>query len=151
MGLKLFPRNEQCPCGSGEKYKRCCFQKGFTYRVDDETGEVVRAVPLNHEAQTELKAAMAVQRDKFIAKFGREPGPDDPIFFDVDEDKVREDTPDAMRAAGIPPALIYAYEKTGLIVTQENRSLIPDVELHEFDAKLREYHDFGLGETSKLD
>jgi hypothetical protein len=52
---------------------------------------------------------------------GREPGPDDPIFFDVDEDKVREDTADAMRAAGISPALIYAYEETGLIVTQENR------------------------------
>ena len=150
MGLKLFPRNEQCPCGSGEKYKRCCFTKGFTYRVDDETGEVVRAVPVNHEALTELEAAMAVQRDKFIAKFGREPGPDDDLFFDLDEDKLREDTAEAMRAAGIPPALIYAYEETGLIVTQENRSLIPDVELREFDAKVREYHDLGIGEPSKL-
>jgi hypothetical protein len=151
MGLKLFPRNEQCPCGSGEKYKRCCFQKGFTYPVDDKTGEVVRAVPLNHEAQTKLKAAMELQRQKFVAKFGREPGPDDPIFFDVDEDQVREDTADAMRAAGIAPALIYAYEETGLIVTQENRSLIPDIELRQFDAKVREYHDLGIGETSKLD
>src|SRR5689334_11910537 len=75
MGRKPFPRNERCPCGSGDKYKRCCFQKGFTYQVDDETGEVIRAVPLNREARTELDNALAVQREKFIAKFGREPVP----------------------------------------------------------------------------
>src|SRR5258706_9101896 len=128
MGTKPFPRNERCPCGSGEKYKRCCFQKGFAYQLDDETGDVIRAVPLNHEARTELKAAMAVQRDKFIARFGREPGPDDPIFFDLDEDQLREDTADAMRAAGISPALTYAYEQTGLIVTQQNPTWIPDLD-----------------------
>jgi hypothetical protein len=33
------------------------------------------------------------------------------------------------------------YEETGLIVTQENRRLIPDVELRVFDAKVREYND----------
>ena len=41
-------------------------------------------------------------------------------------------------------------DPSGLIVTQENRSLIPDVELREFDAKVREYHDLGIGEPSKL-
>ena len=151
MGRKPFPRNECCPCGSGEKYKRCCFTKGFHYYVDDETGEVLRSVPLKAEARDELHKALAAQRDKFIAKFGREPGSDDPIFFDLDEDKLRDDTANAMRAAGIPPALIYAYEETGLIVTQENRSLIPDVELREFDAKVREYHDLFVNENVKLD
>jgi len=123
MGRKPLPRDERWPCGSGEKYKRCRFLKGITYQVDDETGEVVRSVPLNAEARNELERAVAVQREKFIAKFGREPGPDDPSFFDLGEDTLREDTADAMRAAGIAPALIYAYEETGLIGTQENRSL----------------------------
>jgi len=36
---------------------------------------------------------------------------------------LREDTANAMRAAGIRPALIYAYVETGLIVTQENPRL----------------------------
>jgi hypothetical protein len=93
------------------------------------------------EARTELENAVAAQREKLIAKFGHEPGPDDPIFFDLDGDQVRADTADAMRAAGIAPALIYAYEETGLIVTQENRRLIPDVELREFDDKVREYYE----------
>lgn len=56
-----------------------------------------------------------------------------------------------MRAAGISPALIYAYEETGLIVTQENRRLIPDVELREFDAKVREYHDLFPNENPEPD
>ena len=149
MGRKPFPRNERCPCGSGDKYKRCCFVKSFHYYVNDETGEVLRSVPLNSEARGELDLALAAQREKFIAKFGREPGPDDPIFFDLDEDKLRDDTANAMRAAGIRPALIYAYEETGLIVTQENRRLIPDLELREFDAKVREYYDLNPEEDPK--
>jgi hypothetical protein len=141
MGRSPFPRNERCPCGSGDKYKRCCFLKGFHYHLDDETGEVLRSVPLKAEARDELDKAVAAQREKFIAKFGREPGPDDPIFFDLDEDKLRDDTANAMRAAGIRPAMIYAYEETGLIVTQENRRLIPENDLREFDTKVREYCD----------
>ena len=151
MGRKPFPRNERCPCGSGDKYKRCCFLKGFHFYMDEETGEVLRSVPLNREARGELDKALVVQREKFIAKFGREPGPDDPVFFDLDEDKLRDDTANAMRAAGIRPALIYAYEETGLIVTQENRQLIPETDLREFDDKVREYYDLNPGDDPKLD
>jgi hypothetical protein len=150
MGRKPFPRNERCPCGSGDKYKRCCFTKGFHFYLDEETGEVLRSVPLNQEARGELETAMAAQREKFIAKFGREPGADDPIFFDLDEDKLRADTANAMRAAGIRPALIYAYEETGLIVTQENRRMIPENDLREFDAKVREFYDLHPDEDPKV-
>ena len=66
--------NERCPCGSGNQYERCCSRKSLRYEADDDAGEVVRAVALNHEARAELEAAMAVQRETFIAKFGREPG-----------------------------------------------------------------------------
>jgi hypothetical protein len=151
MGRKPFPRNERCPCGSEDKYARCCFTKGFHFHVDEETGEVLRSVPLNAEARAELDQALTVQREKFTAKFGREPGPNDPIFFDMDEDAIRESTAHAMRKAGISPALIYAYEETGLIVTQENRRLIPENDLREFDAKVREYYDLHPSEDPKLD
>jgi len=150
MGRKPFPRNESCPCGSGDKYKRCCFLKGFHFYVDEDTGEVLRSVPVGGEARAELDEVFAAQREKFIAKFGREPVPDDPVFFDLDEDKLRDDTANAMRAAGIRPALIYAYEETGLIVTEENRRLIPDIELREFEAKVREYYDLHPEEDPKV-
>ncbi|HTR54202.1 MAG TPA: ATP-binding protein [Kofleriaceae bacterium] len=77
---------------------------------------MLRSVPLNREARTELDPLLAAQREKFISKFGREPGPDDPVFFDLDEDKLRDDTAEAMRASGIRPALIYAYEETGFVI-----------------------------------
>ncbi len=151
MGQSPFPRNERCPCGSGDQYQRCCFLKGFHFYVDDETGDVLRSVPMDRETRGDVEKLLATQCEKFIAAHGREPGPDDPIFFDVDEDKLRADTAHAMREAGIPAALIYAYEETGLIVTQENRSLIPDVELREYDAKVREYYDLFPDRAPNLD
>jgi hypothetical protein len=120
MGRKPFPRNERCPCGSGDKYKRCCSTKGFHYYIDEASGEVLRAVPVNSELRSVLEPALAKQREKFISKFGREPGPDDRIFFDLDEDALRESTVQAMRAAGIRPALIYAMARPRSFVVSGN-------------------------------
>ncbi len=75
MDRTPFPKYEPCPCGSGAKYKFCCFTKGFHFYVDEGSGEVLRSVPLNGEARSVLDPALAQQREKFIAKFGREPGP----------------------------------------------------------------------------
>jgi hypothetical protein len=44
-----------------------------------------------------------------------------------------------MRAAGLDPALIYAFGKTGLLVTKQNQHLIPDEDLAERDAAIEEY------------
>jgi hypothetical protein len=56
-----------------------------------------------------------------------------------------------MRVAGVSPALIYAYKETGLIVTHANRRLIPENDLREFDAKVREYYDLHPAEDPNLD
>ncbi len=58
----------------------------------------------------ELREILSKGRARFIAKFGREPGPSDPVFFDPDKDvptpldanKVRADLVRAMRRAGVP-------------------------------------------------
>jgi hypothetical protein len=46
-----------------------------------------------------------------------------------------------MRKAGISPQLIYAYEKTGLMFTEENRHLIPQGDLDAYEAAIDEYLD----------
>ena len=69
----------------------------------------------------------------FIEKFGCEPGPDAPVFFDPDADEPREldlesyekDLAEAMAAADIDPRLIYASRKTGLLITEENLDKLP--------------------------
>lgn len=151
MGTKPFPRNERCPCGSGDKYKRCCFTKSFHYYVDEATGEVYRSVPLKSEDKAELDKAFASQREKFFAKFGREMGPDDPVFFDLDEDALRKNTVEAMRAAGIKPALIYAHERTGLIVTTENRQFMSAADLDEWEDAVAEYYELHPDDDPRVD
>jgi hypothetical protein len=44
-----------------------------------------------------------------------------------------------MRAAGLDPAFIYAFEKTGLLVSEQNQHLIQDEDLAEWDAAIEEY------------
>lgn len=98
-------------------------------------------------ATKEVRQILERQRERFREKFGREPGPDDPIFFDPDEAEPRPfefDPTDtaivkAMEAAGIDPALIYAYRRTGLLVSQGNLHLLSDKDLAEWQAALEEY------------
>ena len=90
---------------------------------------------LEREVSREYLEAL---RQDFRERFGRDPGPDDPVFFDPTAEEPRTLDEDgealftamsemAMRRAGIDPSLIYASHKTGLIVTEWNRDqLSPD-------------------------
>jgi site-specific recombinase XerD len=49
-----------------------------------------KRIPLNKDAQE----AMKMQLQAFREKFGREPGPDDPVFFDPDQDAPTPLTPE---------------------------------------------------------
>ena len=97
-----------------------------------------REIPLTPDAHE----ALLRQRKAFVEKFGREPGPDDPVFFDPDADTPQpldlegyeKDLADAMAAAGIDPHLIYASRKTGLLVTEENLDKLPEEALEEWNA-----------------
>ena len=35
MARKKLSRNSPCPCGTGKKYKHCCYRKGFDWEEDD--------------------------------------------------------------------------------------------------------------------
>lgn len=136
---KKLSRNASCPCGSGRKYKACCYDKAFHYLVEAD-GSVVRSVPLNDEVATMLKE----QDARFIAKHGRPPGPEDPVFDPADmpdEKTFTNEVTDAMTKAGIDPAFIYAFQKTGLLLTEENRHLVPARDVEEFEAALAEYEE----------
>ena len=80
------------------------------------------------------------QVELFKKKFGREPHPDEPLFFDSNADTVRrmgedefligflEESVEAHIKAGLRPELIYAHLKTGgLLATTENwDKLLPE-------------------------
>jgi hypothetical protein len=46
MARKRLSRNAPCPCGSGKKYKHCCYGKGFDYEEDDH-GAIFKSIPMS--------------------------------------------------------------------------------------------------------
>jgi membrane peptidoglycan carboxypeptidase len=101
----------------------------------------------------ESREAIEKQIAAFRKKFGREPGPNDPIFFDPDadtpqpypEEKFRREWNDVMdeavRTGGIRPELAYAAKKTGFIVTESNKKKLTRQQLREWDDAVQEYLD----------
>lgn len=61
---------------------------GKTRWGKDEHG-TYREVPMTPE----LRAVVVRQRERFREKFGRDPGPHDPVFFDPDADEPKEMQP----------------------------------------------------------
>jgi hypothetical protein len=135
MSHKKLSRNAPCPCGSGKKYKNCCWGKGFEW-VEDEAGNVFKSMPMTPE----VRDALEQLRQAFVAKHGREPGPDDLLFPDMPHPEHLEAMMvEDMKATGLDPAFIYAFEQTGLMVTEQNQHMIPGEDLAEWDAAIEEY------------
>ena len=93
----------------------------------------------------EMVKTLEKQKEAFRRKFGRDPGPEDPLFFDrnadtpqpLDMDETMALVVEAMAKARVEPARIYAYRKTGLIVTEENLHLLSEQDLAEWEAANR--------------
>ena len=135
MPRKKLSRNAPCPCGSGKKYKHCCLDKDFEYLEDDD-GTIFKSIPMS----AEMGQIIAEQRQKFTEKFGRKPAPGEKLFFDMPPVEHAEHfIVEGMKKAGIDPAIIFAFEKTGLLVTETNERLISDVDRAKWDAAVREY------------
>jgi hypothetical protein len=95
----------------------------------------------------DMMAALRRQRQAFEERFGRPIGPEDPIFFDPDLDVPTPITPvkmeamvtDRMAAAGVDPALIYAHQHTGLLLTEENLDLVTEADRQEWTDAVERY------------
>ena len=105
--------------------------------LDDEIGdEVLGKVSVPEE----LMEMVNIQRQKFIEKFGRNPGLGDKLFFDAPPlEHVEHAIAQAMKKVGVDPAIIHAFEKTGLIVTDANKHLLKGADLEEWNAAIEEF------------
>ena len=135
MARNKLSRNSPCPCGSGKKYKHCCFGKEFDF-VEEDDGTIYKSIPLSDE-MTEF---LDEHRQAFIEEHGREPGPNDRVFGNMPPlEHVEHQMVEAMKEAELDPAFIYAFEKTGRIVGEHNQDLLTDEELEEWVAAIEEY------------
>jgi hypothetical protein len=135
MPRKKLSRNAPCPCGSGKKYKHCCHGKEFEY-LEDEEVNIFKSIPMSDE----MAEIIEEQKRKFAEKHGREIGPSDNLFFDAPPlEHIEHFMVEAMKEAGLDPAMIHAFEKTGLLVTETNEHLISDKDQAAWEAAVLEY------------
>lgn len=99
------------------------------------------------------RKAIELQLEAFRKKFGRDPAPGDPVFFDPDKgvptlmseeqvDRITDKmTKLLLEAVPGKPELAYAYKKTGIILTEENAKQMPKEYIREFEAAAQEYRD----------
>jgi hypothetical protein len=95
----------------------------------------------------ELAEVFNEQRERFKEKFGRYPGPQDPILWDEDADEPRPVSEEniaqilttVLKQAGAPAEIIYAVEKTGRLVTEMNMHLLSKVEYQEWCDAIMEF------------
>ena len=98
-----------------------------------------------------VRELLEKQRAAFRKQFSREPEPTDPIFFDPNcpypkpvsqqqQDGVEQEILAAMANVGIDPAIMYAFRKTGRIVTAHNQQFLSKEELTEWQDAVEEYY-----------
>lgn len=126
-------RNAKCPCGSGKKYKQCCLRKGYTY--EEENGVIRRSVPMSDEVGDMLQQHLEALTDEL----GHEPGPEDALFPNLQLEHAEHGIAEGMKAAGVDPAFVYAFEQTGILVSEDNQHLLSDKDLAEWQNAIDHY------------
>jgi hypothetical protein len=131
-----FPPNNFCPCKSGQKYKKCCQPKKIEYFVRS-NGQVVKEAILDESSRAEFLR----QKEAFVAEHGRQPTEEEEGILRLsggfaDFSRVIEAE---LIKSGAKEEVLYAFRKTGVLVTRENESQVSPEELHRFEQAISEY------------
>jgi len=129
-------RNEPCPCGSGKKFKKCCYHKQFSFQEND-LGSFDRLVPMDEDLSSLLS--------KHIDSLGPDVSPDTPLFDATDFERMEHSMAMAMEHAGVDPAIIHAFVETGMMVSEENMDKFSQKDLDLWQSKIEEFRN---GSTS---
>jgi hypothetical protein len=135
--LKPFPADNPCPCGSGSLYRDCCAEKKFRFKIDKH-GNVIRQLKIHPRLKPELERAL----QEFKEMFGRKPGRGDPIWLGqhlTGEDDFWQHSRTIGKVAGLREELTFAWRRSGLIVGEHSRGIMPDSDYDEWQSAIDEY------------
>lgn len=99
----------------------------------------------------EVDEFLKTYKAQFHEKFGRDPGPSDPILYDPDLDTPQPLSSqrtkaiwgrviDALAATGCAPELVYAAKKTGMVISPMNMPFVSPAELAAWEHAIDEYN-----------
>lgn len=138
--MRELEPNEICGCGSGLTYVKCHKKTSKKYFID-KNGKYSLQVPYSPKLQESLTDS----RKRFKKIFGRAPRNNEPIIFE--KFRIGEEThffDKALRAAnsaGVDEALIYAWRKTEVIISEETLHLFTKEEKEEWGDAIAEYEE----------
>jgi hypothetical protein len=97
-----------------------------------------------------LRNILDQQRVAFVQKFGREPGPGDPILFDPNadqptpfsEDQLNRSMTEGLLLMQVPHRFIYGFLKSGIFLTEANHKHVDPSAREAWDQALDEYDSF---------
>jgi hypothetical protein len=95
----------------------------------------------------QMREILEEQKQRFRQKFGRDPRPEDPIIWDEDaaeptpasEEDIHQEILAALIKADIPPEFIYAFDRTGRLVSESNVHLLTPEEYQEWVDAVEEF------------
>jgi hypothetical protein len=132
---KLVNPNNYCPCGSNQKYKKCCQPKGIDYFIKP-GGKIIREQPLTPEARQALER----QKQEFATKYGRAVSEEEENLMRLNEfSNVNAVIEQDLLKAGASAETIYAFRKTGILVSKENINQVSPQELIAWESAIQEY------------
>ncbi len=134
---KALSAHEPCPCDSGFAYDECCKIKGIKYVVNSK-GDIVRRLKVHPE----LKKRIDDAEKRFKVMFGRRMAKDDIFLFDHFLNG-EEDRWQTIRAIGqqakTPDHLIFAWRRSGFIVSEHSLKIMSDAYLDEWQEAVEEF------------
>ncbi|MEQ4306269.1 hypothetical protein ABNF97_33645 [Plantactinospora sp. B6F1] len=135
----------------GGALTQLAFDLGFT-QVQTRNGKVMRLAPGDVDR---IRAA----KEAFEDKFGRPPGPNDPLFFDPGADtpqpvsvtQLENVTVAMLEAAGVSEAWIYACRHTGGLLPRPDGTFATDADARDWHEAINHYLTAHPGQSNDPD
>ena len=140
-------RNAPCPCGSRKKFKNCCLRK----QNQSQNREMEPIPDQTRPMSDELANLLQQHLDDRRKETGYPPAAEDMLFKNLLGEHVEHSIVEAMQAAGIDPALVFAFEKTGLLVSEDNLALLSERDLSQWTEAVDEYRSADDGGSPIVD
>lgn len=132
-----YPPNQFCPCKSGQKYKKCCLSKNIEYFIRA-NGQVVRETVLEADQRDQFKR----EREAFVVQYGRQPTEEEEGILRISAAgfaDLRAVIEADLIKRGASEEVLYAFRKTGVLVTRENEAQVTPDELQQWESAVLEF------------
>jgi len=130
--------NEMCPCGRGQPYGSCCQRRGRVKWLRTATGDLVKEVQIPEETASLLQGWL----EKIEGEHGGAIPDEAPLFpegMQKDPAEIEREVVDLLRQAGVNPMFVYAFQKTGMLLSEDNIDIVSADAINQWNAAIAEY------------